>query len=139
MNVQGKNVIVKIKVAGVYTPYLCARSASISISTDFIETSVSGTGLNATFLPTKNSFTCSMEGVVSLNDPAGVTLADLRGLQLAQSLLEVSYERTDDGGAIYNEEFTAYISSSSDTGSFDDMNTFSIELRGTGAITQHES
>jgi len=135
MNVQGKNVIVSIDVAGTPTPYVCARSASISISTDFIETSVSGTGLFATFLPTKHSFTISMDGVVSLAVSGSLTLADLQALQLAQTPLTVQYQATDDAGNTYTKSCTAFISNSTDTGSFDDMNTFSLEMRGTGVIT----
>lgn len=138
MNVQGKNVVLLEDVSGTWTPYGCARSVSINISTDFIETSVSGTGLNATFLPTKNSFTISMDGVVAIAETGKLSIADLRAKQLAHTILSLRYQRTDDAVTphTYSEECQAFISSSSDTGSFEDMDTFSIEMRGTGAITQ---
>lgn len=136
MNVQGNNVILLIDVSGTLTPLACARSATISINTDFIETSVSGSGVYASFLPTKNSWTISMEGVVSLAESGKLSIADLRALQLAQTLISVKYKRTDDAGNTYSETGQAFISSSSDSGSFDGMDTFSLDMRGTGAITQ---
>lgn len=121
---------------GGWKPFLCGRSASITFNTDFIETSVSGSGKYATYLPTKHSVTASMEGLVSLIEPDGLTIADVRKMQLDQTVSMVKYQRTDEEGNTYSEQIKAYISGSSDTGSFEDANTFSLELRGTGAVTQ---
>lgn len=139
MLVQGKNVVVYINVSGTWMPYICALGATIEYSTEFIETSVSGSGLWATFLPTKNAFTISMNGNVSLLDPASLTIAELRTMQFTQQLLLVKFERTDDAGNTYTEQCYAYISASSDTGMFDGVNTFSIEMQGTGAPTQQST
>lgn len=120
-------------------PYACARNCSITINTETIETSVSGSGLWATFLPTKNSFSISMDGVVSLNEDSMLTLADLHAKQFAHTILSLRFERTDEGGSVYANECNGNIISSSDTGNYDDMDTFSIEIQGTGAITQATS
>ena len=136
MIVRGSNVIVLINVASTWTPYACAVGATFNVVTDMIETSVSGTGLFATFLPTKHSFTISMQGIVSLEQPAKLSLADLRKKQLNQDKLQIRFQRTDDAGNDYSEECYGYISSSSDTGTFDGVQTFSIEIRGTGLIIQ---
>lgn len=114
--------------------YGCALSVTLNLVTDFIETSVSGTGNFATFLPTKNSFTGTLDGLTSLEEPNMLSLADLRSKQINQELLTMEYELTDEGGNVYTEAASFYISSSSFTGSFDDMSHFSVELRGTGVL-----
>lgn len=136
MTVQGKNVVLFIYDGGVWKGYACCTSVSFSVVTDFIETSVSGSGKNATFLPTKNSFTGAADGVVAFDEDGKLTLADFRQRQLAHQSLLVRFQRTDDGGEVYTDECTVFISSSDDTGSIDSMATFSIGLRGTGGITQ---
>lgn len=133
--VLGKNVVLFIQVASVWTPYVCALEATINFSTDFIETSVSGTGLWSTHRPTKNSFTVSISGIVSILSPGSLTLKDLRALQFAQTVFLMRFTREDVEGNGYMEQGSAFITSSSDTGSFDGMNTFSIDMQGTGAIT----
>lgn len=118
------------------TTYGCARSVNLNLTTEFIETSVSGTGTFATFLPTKNSFVGSLEGLTSLEIPNMLSLPDLRTKQIAQELLSMEYELTDEAGNTYSESADFYISSSSFDGSFDDMSHFSVELQGTGILTQ---
>lgn len=135
MQVRGINVLVLISDGVDYKPWVCARSVTLNVTTDFIETSGPGDGVFATFLPTKNSFTGSMDGIVSINTPGKFSLPELRAKQYAQTPLLMRFQRTDDGGNLYTEQAFFYIASSSDTGSFDDMNTFSIGLQGTGAIT----
>lgn len=114
-------------------PYACAKNCTITFNTETIETSVSGSGSWATFLPTKNSFNISMDGVVSLNEPSMLTIADLHTKQFAHTILVLRYQRTDEAGNVYANECNGYITSSSDTGNFDDMDTFSIDIQGTGA------
>lgn len=135
----GKNVVLFIQVAGVWTPYVCALEATINHNTDYIETSVSGSGLFASYLPTKNSFTVSISGIVSINNPGNVTLADLRALQFSQTVFLMRFTREDSEGFGYMEQGSVFITSSSDTGSFDGMNTFSVDMQGTGAIVQTSS
>lgn len=114
--------------------YGCALSATLNLVTEFIETSVSGTGNFATFLPTKNSFTGTLEALTSNEEPSMLTLADLRLKQINQDLLSMAYVLTDDGGNVYTEEASFYISNSSFDGSFNDMSHYSVELRGTGLL-----
>lgn len=136
MKVRGINVVIFIDVEGTDTLYACARSATLNLTTDFIETSGSGSGTFATFLPTKNSFTGTLEGVVSLEEPSMLTLADLKSRQINQQVLSMKFQRTDDGGNLYTSQADFYIANSSDTGSFNDMDTFSIDLRGTGPLVE---
>lgn len=120
---------------GSWKPYLCARSGSMSIDTELIETSVTGSGNYKTFKPTVHSFGGTLEGIISINDTSGVTLADLQALQLAKTKLLCRLTETSIAGDTYTKEAYFYIVNSTDTGSFDGIATFSITLRGTGGIT----
>lgn len=134
--VTGENAILYEYVSSNWVPYACVRSINIDFVTDVIETSVSGSGLWASFLPTKNSWTAGAEGIVAIEKAGSLSLADLRTKQFNQTLIQIKFERTNDDGDIYSETGYAYIVSSSDTGSHNDMDTFSISFRGTGAIAQ---
>ena len=52
-NLVGTNGDLYIYDSGVWKLVACARSVSLNIQTQFIETSVAGAGRFATFLPTK--------------------------------------------------------------------------------------
>ncbi len=136
MNVQGKNVILFIYEGGVWVGYACGRSITFNVQTDFIETSGPGTGKSAYFLPTKNSFSATIDGIVALEETDMLTLPDLRAKQLAHELLLCRFQRTDDGAHVYTDECEMYISNSSDVGSWDDMAVFTIDLIGIGQISQ---
>lgn len=136
--VRGKNVVVLFFHSGVWLPYACARSCSLSVNTDFIETSVSGAGKWRTFSPQANSFTGSIEGLLNLEKINTLSLADLRAKQYAQTRLLVRFERTDDDtpAHVYSDQFYCYISNSTDTSAFDNVATFNVDLQGDGPITQ---
>lgn len=133
--VKGENVALLFYDDGQWKAWACARSGSFNITTDFIETSARGTGNFTTRKPTKISWNVSIEGLISLG-VTDLTLADLQQRQLEQTLLLVKWTQTAIDGTAYNKQGYAYISSSSDTGSFDNVATFTIELLGTGPITQ---
>lgn len=132
---KGDNFTVFINDSGVWKPYICATSVSVNIVTESIETSVSGNGLWASFAPTKNSFTASANGNVSLNDPASLTLVELQQKQIAQEIFLIQFLQTADDGSTYTKYGYCFITGSSDTGSFDGVATFSINFQGTGALT----
>jgi hypothetical protein len=136
MKVKGENVVVYIFDGGVWKPYVCATSAELNVSTEFIETSVKGSGLWASFAPTKNSFTLTLQGVVSLNETGSLSIADLRQKQVAQEVMLMRFQRTDESVSVYADELNFFITNTTDSGSFDGMNIFSITGQGTGAITQ---
>lgn len=135
MKVLGKNVVVFIKVGSDWVLYACATSATLNVVTDIIETSVSGNGRFKSFLPTANSFTGTLEGVTSFETDGKLSLQDLRQRQLAQELLMMKFQRSDELGNLYTDQASFYITSSSDVGSFNDMNTFTVELQGTGILS----
>jgi len=134
--VRGQNVVVLIFDGGVWKHYACGRSCTFNISTEFIETSVAGHGKTSTFAPTKNSFTGSIDGLMDLNPSGKLSFPDLQQRQLAHQILLMRWQRTDESGNVYTSEANFYISNSTDEGSFDNANIFSIELKGTGTPIQ---
>jgi hypothetical protein len=139
VKVLGKNVVVFIQVGSDWVLYACATSATLNVVTDMIETSVSGNGRFKSFLPTANSFTGTLEGVTSFETDGKLSLQDLRERQLSQELLMMKYQRSDLAGNLYTDQASFYITSSSDVGSFNDMNNFTVEMQGTGILSLNSS
>lgn len=135
--VKGENCLVRFYDDGQWKLYACGTTCTLDVGTEFIETSVKGEGKDATFVPTKNSFTGSIEGLVNFGLANSLSLHDLRQKQLAHTLMHVAFERTDTTGSnVYVDQAYFYISNSTDTGPMDGMNSFTITLRGTGKLTQ---
>jgi len=134
--VLGKDVAVFIYDNGGWRAYACARTATLDVQTDFIDTTVTGSGNYSSIAPTRHSFTGTLDGVVNLDGDNKLNLPDLRQRQLAMQKLLMRFQRTDIDGNVYTDQAYFYISGSSDTGNYADIATFSISLRGTGAITQ---
>lgn len=132
--VKGTDFIGLINIAGVWTPYICARSISVNTVTEAIETSVSGNGLWASYLPTKNSWTASTDGVVDLNESGSLTIADLQKMQFEQTIFQVMFSETDESGNQYMRVGYCFITNCQDSGSFDGVATFSLTLQGTGPL-----
>lgn len=121
---------------GIWKPYACARSADFSLVTEFLETTVTGSGNWKTFKPTVHSFSQTIDGIISLNVSANLSLPELHGLQIAKTKILTRIILTSVAGDVYTREAYCYIESATDTGSFDGIATFRISFKGTGAITQ---
>jgi hypothetical protein len=132
-----KDVVVEFYDSGQWIPYACARSATFTSVTELIETTVTGSGQYKNFLPTVNSFTGNIDGIVSLGVTNNETLYTLRQYQLGHVLQRVRFVRSSvDGLSTYTDTVDFYITNVSDTSSFDNINTFTVELQGTGVIDQ---
>lgn len=136
MVVNGSDVVVTFFDDGQWKHYGCGLNVELRVDTSMIETSTTGSGDYATFVPQKHTATATISGLVNLFDASLLTLADLRSKQLTKTLLNVRYTRTDGNGHEYLDAFDAYISSSSDNGQLNTAASFTIELQVTGAITQ---
>ena len=134
--VLGEDMVFYLYDDGQWKPYMCARGGNMSIDTELIETTVTGSGNYRTFKPTVHSFGATVDGIVSLNEATGLTLPDLQALQLAKTKILCRFTQTSRDGDVYTKEAYFYIVNSTDTGSFDGIATFSIALKGTGSITQ---
>lgn len=139
MLVKGENVLLAeyVEILDAWVLYGCARSSSTNLSTDTIITSVSGSQGWETSVPTKHRWTMALEGLVNLEQENLLSLADLRAKQIARQKLKVRQIRTAvDGITQYTEEGFCHIVNSSDEGALNQMNSFNIELKGTGPLTQ---
>lgn len=134
--VNGSNVTLKIYDNGGWRLYACARSCSISVNTSTVETSTTGSGLWAAFEPQKLSWTGTIDGIINLEEPGLLTLADLRAKQIAFEKLLITYERTDADGNVYSDQGNCIITSSEDSGEVNNPAPFTIQVQGAGPLTQ---
>ena len=134
--VRGENCLLEAYHSGNWEPYACARSCSLSSVTEMVEVSVTGSGKYKHFAPTVNSFTGNIEGITHLNKPGFLTLYQLRQFQLGHVLQRVRFTRESDDGNFYINTVDFYITNVTDTISFDNVNTFTVDLQGTGVLGQ---
>lgn len=121
---------------GQWYPAVCSRSISIQVATDIVETSVSGTGPWRTIAPTKNSWNFTNEGLVALNVPGGLTIADIESRMRAHTLMMFRFQQTTIDGSIYTDAGYCYITGATKVSSFDNVSTWNISAEGTGPLTQ---
>ncbi len=133
--VAGEDFVFFIYTGGTWKEYVCARSGNMSINTDTIETTVTGSGNYKTYEATVHSFTAQIDGVISLNVSGKLSIADLQALQLAKTKLLCRFVQTSQDADTYTKEAYFFITNSTDTGSFDGISTFTLSLIGTGGIT----
>ena len=134
--VAGENFVFHIYNGGVWKPYYCARSGNIQVNSETLEISTTGSGVWRDFIPTANSFSGQIDGVMAVDTTTTLQWSELRTLQFAQTKLLCRFTATSGDGDVYIEEAYFYITNSVATGSFDGVATFSVSLQGTGAITQ---
>mgnify|MGYP000025134685 FL=1 len=120
---------------GAWRQFACARSGSFTMNTDFIETTGPGDGNYKSFKATVHGFTGQLDGACALDTGSDLSEADLLSLQMAKTKVLCRFEQTAQNGDIYTKEAYFYISSYTDTGSFDGIATFQVQLQGTGALT----
>lgn len=116
--------------------YACARGGTLNLVTSSVETSTTGSGQWQSNKPQKHSWGATIDGIVNLDEPGLLTLADLQAKQIAFEEILVNFEMTDLDGNVYGRQGIAFIINSSDTGNINDVATFSIELLGTGQLQQ---
>jgi len=136
--VNGKDALLQIDYAHVLYPVGCARSITFDIQNDFIETSVTGSGRFRTYIPAAGSFSGTLEGLVFLETPfdATMTMDALYAFLIGGDLLNVTYYEEDVTHTNWlKKEITVYIESITETASFDNMATFSVNFKGTGSPT----
>ena len=140
MIVRGKSGLLYAYDNGQWKLLVCLRSITLNVSTDFIETSTVGSNNFWTGEARQTSFVGSAECFLVLDVSSfhhtPLRLPDLRALQIGNTKLLCRFDRTDDSGNIYTDEAYFYISNTTDTGSTNEVYTWTIELKGTGSITQ---
>ena len=137
--IRGEDVVLAEYNAEVdaYVVWGCARTCSLNVDTQFIETTVTGHGAFAEFLPTKHSFSGQLQGLIKLNTTNLISLPTIRESQLAKTKLLMRFIRTGTGGANqYTTEGYFYIKNTSDEGTIDGMASFTVDIQGTGELTE---
>lgn len=135
--VRGENVTVLKYDTGVnaWVPYACARSCTFTVETSSIETSITGAGKFRTFRPQANTFTGSLEGLTQLEKPNHISIADLMQIQITHEMMLMRFEDVSDNGDVFTKEAEFFITNCTQTASFDNVATFSVNLQGTGELT----
>jgi hypothetical protein len=133
--IRGDNVILYVYDGGLWKPVVCGRSCTLNTTAGTIGTSITGSGSWETFEYTSLSWTASLEGLIYLQKTNCLSTPDLRAMQFGRQKILIRYQRTDTSNNVYLEEGTGIITSISDTADTGSAATFSIEIKGTGALT----
>jgi len=138
--VLGKDVILYVRVndTGDFKPIGCARSVTIDVQYEFIETSGPVTGNSRTFIPSASTSSGTMDGLVLLGGTDSPDIHNLGNVyqNLLNQKLNMRFYMEDETHDYYFEKsLDVYIESISETTSFDNVTTFSINFKGTGPIT----
>ena len=136
--VNGKDAIVYIDEGGSTEQKIigCFRSATLTMESEMMETSITGQGNSATFVPAKQSFSVSLEGLLFI-DKEGLkyTTYNFIDAQQNERLLTVEFSYEDTSGNFLSVSGSGYIKSNGITNSFDNNATFTVEIQGTGSLT----
>lgn len=136
--VRGEDVVVSIIDGDVLTPIACGRSITFDISNELIETSITNSGNYRTFTPGALEWNANIEGLVFIykDNSTYYGLGQLYDLITNGTIININYYEVDvDGTSFLNKTGSAYIESINETASFDNMVTFTANIKGTGQIT----
>jgi predicted secreted protein len=138
--VLGKDVILSVRVddTGDFKPIGCARSVTLELQKEFIEISGPDSGVYRRYIPSAITSSGTMEGVVLLGGTSSPDVHNLGNIyqNLLDQKLNMRFYMQDEGADYYLEKsLDVYIESISETTSFDNITTFSINFKGTGPIT----
>lgn len=132
--IRGGNAVLYINSSG-WKGYLCSRSFSITTNSDMIETSIVGSGNWRTYVASALNFSVSIDGLIAIETTTDFTIDELESLMINGTETDFKIEYEADSGMIYRKEFSGLIESIELTSSFDNVSTFAISIKGTGAIT----
>jgi uncharacterized protein (TIGR02145 family) len=119
-----------------WVPFGCARSITLDISREMVETSITGNGVFKTYVPGAGSVSGTIEGLVfiSLDSPTLITMKEVYDLIINGTTFNIKYYERDFTFQTYlQKELTVLLESLNETASFDNMVTFSANFRGVGA------
>lgn len=132
--IKGENCVFYVFDDGQWKPLICARSGTFNTSADTIETSITGSGNWRTYEYTSLTWTANFEGLIYLDGVNELTASDLRAYQFSRTKILLRFTRTDTSGNVYTDEGTAIITSVNDSGDYNSVQNFSVEMKGTGPL-----
>jgi predicted secreted protein len=138
--VLGKDAILSVRVAptGDFLPIGCARSVTFDLQKEFIETSGINSGNYRTYIPSAATVSGTMDGLVFLGGQTVDNIYNFGNIYdyLLNSKLNLRFYMQDESGQYYiDKAIDVYIESISESTSFDNVTTFSVNFKGTGPIT----
>lgn len=117
-------------------PFGCSTSAGLSVDTDMDEASCQASGAWKEFIPGTHGWGLDADALARIatgtDAAANVTFTDLLRLQIAKTLIPVSFGTTISGDARF--EGNAYIKSFKQNRPEKGKVTFSVSLQGTGPL-----
>lgn len=131
--IAGKNVVMYI-YDGMWKPIVCGTNCSINTTAETVETSISGQGPWKTFEYGALGWTATFEGYSDLQQTNKLSIADLQQFLVTRTKVLIRYQRTDQSANVYLNEGMALIKSIQDNGPVDGMNSWSVELQGSGVL-----
>ena len=134
--IRGENVMLYSYQGGFWKPFVCGRSCTFHTNAETLETSGKGSGIYRTNVGVAVNWDATFEGLVYLQKINTIALPDARALQVSLTTILFRYQRIDEAGNTYLDEGTAIITDISDDGNQDNAAGFSMQLKGTGPLTQ---
>lgn len=134
--IKGEAYVIYGYFGGQWKPWVCGRVASLTSRSEFLETAKSGQGIFRTYVPVAATWGATFEGLVYLDMDNTMALPDIRAFQLGSAEINVRLERTDTAGNTYVDEGYVFFEDVTDTGSYDGMATWSVTMKGNGALNQ---
>lgn len=127
--ISGNDVVVSINVNGQYIPYACATNCDLVTDTSVLE--VVGLDVYSSFIPEKNSFSGTLQGLATLDEIGKISLPTLREIQDAQIQIEVKFLKDTN---VFVGNFI--ITSVSDSTPFNGITQFTVNIQGSGEYQQ---
>lgn len=135
--VTGKDCSFLVYDNGAWRLLACGTEFSLTTEASVVETSTTGSGSFATFEYEKKQWSATISGVCNLEKPAQLIFASMREKQLSFTKILVTFERVDVDGNVYSDVGTALITNVSDIENVNEVATFTVNIQGSGALTQN--
>ena len=136
--IQGSDCLFAVNILGDYTAVVCATSFSLSVASEFVETTTKGDGQWKAFDYNSLSYTLSLSGIVKSQDDTAATVFDLLASQTGFSEVPFRLLFTDGTNNKYVEG-TCLISSTQLGASAGNLADYSVEFQGTGSFSVRET
>ena len=136
MKIKAIDILIEIDDAGTWKPYACATQATLDLATSSIAVTLPGDGYWQSYLPEINSFTGTLEGFASYAEGSTLSLMQLRAKQIAQTMFRMNFKRGS-GATEYTESGIFFITDTSESFGFVGFDQFTVNIQGTGPLTQN--
>lgn len=134
INIQGKNCVVQLNLASVWTDILCGDDFTVNYNPEFILK----TGPNSPARerqPRIEDWAVSVSGITELANSARVSWFYLMQEAVRRSLLDIRIKFVDDAATTKTMQFSAYVGQSTITGPVADFCNATLNFEVSGGIT----